>query len=158
MSLRLAARTSNGVQGGHIVRTADLVRDGLISGSCVLHKPLHPGEELKAALLRNMAAHKSLHPGEEYTVMEPKQGISVPRRHCAPGQRESPLSFAAIMKTGQRAGVPPLPCFQCTVQELFRRHPEFENNTFRMSFSQNVIFSDSYPSPSFSSYTRQHRT
>ena len=65
MSLRLAVRAKSGVQSSHFVRTADLVRDGLTSGSRVLHKFLHPGEELKAALLRNMGAHKSLHPGEE---------------------------------------------------------------------------------------------
>ena len=45
MPLRLAARASDGVQGCHIVRTADLVRDGPVSGGRIFHKPIYPGEE-----------------------------------------------------------------------------------------------------------------
>ena len=45
MSLRMVFRTSNGVQGSHIVRTADLVCDGPVSGGRIFHKPIYPGEE-----------------------------------------------------------------------------------------------------------------
>ena len=45
MSLCLDFCARDGVQGGHPVRTADLVRDGPVSGGRIFHKPIYPGEE-----------------------------------------------------------------------------------------------------------------
>ena len=45
MPLCLAVRASNGVQGSHSMRTADLVFDGHISGDRILHKPVYSGKE-----------------------------------------------------------------------------------------------------------------